>query len=179
MTKRQYTNEITVVPTFARERKTSFIPADKPLARRITPIEAALLEEGTAKPDAKPDILIPIQPAFQAQETVRETTNGKERAVATVIRMAPMTGIFAILAAGLAFALRLSLGQTLVIFAIVTGVTYYRFNRTDYEHSAAGVERHRIDRASELAQAKMAHDNQLRRELAQAYLQQLEKPKDE
>lgn len=167
---RRYTNEI------------NYVPAKKPIVRRITPAEVQIIEQGgnplgAAQPGhspRKPELLPQLQPAFAAQEIVRETTNGKERAVATVIRMAPMTGIFAILATGLAFALRLSLGQTLVIFAIVTGVTYYRFNRTDYEHSAAGVERHRIDRATELAKAKMGYDNQLRRELAQAYLQHLE-----
>jgi hypothetical protein len=168
---RRYTNEI------------NYVPAKKPLARRIMPAEVQIIEQGAlTKPGhspLKPELLPQIQPAFAAQEIVRETTNGKERAVATVIRMAPMTGIFAILATGLAFALRLSLGQTLVIFAIVTGVTYYWFNRTDYEHSAAGVaprgHPHRIDRATELAQTKMGYDNQLRRELAQAYLQHLER----
>lgn len=168
---RRYTNEI------------NYVPAKKPVVRRITPTEVQIIEQGAlAKPGpspSKPELGPQVQPAFAAQETVRETTNGKERAVATVIRMAPMTGIFAILATGLAFALRLSLGQTLVIFAIVTGVTYYRFNRTDYEHSAAGVERHRIDRATELAKAKLAQDNQLRRELAQAYLQHLEQAHDD
>lgn len=122
-----------------------------------------------------PAVVVPqVDAAFQAREATRETTNGKDRAVATVIRMAPMTGIFAILATGLAFALRLSLGQTLVIFAVIAGVTYYRFNRTDYEYSAAGVERHRIDRATEVAQTKLAYDNQLRRDLARVYLQHLE-----
>lgn len=179
---RRYTNEI------------NYVPAQKPLVRRISPaqahlieqvrtVEGQIIEQGTlAKPGhspLQPSLLPQIQPAFAAQETVRETTNGKERAVATVIRMAPMTGIFAILATGLAFALRLSWGQALVIFALITGVTYYRFNRTDYEHSAAGVERHRIDRATELAKAKLAHDNQLRRELAQTYLQYLEQSKDD
>lgn len=174
---RSYTNEITLVPATTRGSTKSYVPAQpaaaKPLVRRISPAEVELFEQQVTH--QLPAVVAPqVNAAFQAQEAARETTNGKERAVATVIRMAPMTGIFAILATGLAFALRLSLGQTLVIFAIVTGVTYYRFNRTDYEHSAAGVERHRIDRATELAKAKMGYDNQLRRELAQAYLQHLE-----
>lgn len=187
---RRYTNEINYVPAKKPVHAQRSPAHGAPIVRRITPAEVQIIEQGGnpvgaaqpgqsrepfgCKPELLPQIGGPPGAAFAAQEIVRETTNGKERAVATVIRMAPMTGIFAILATGLAFALRLSLGQTLVIFAIVTGVTYYRFNRTDYEHSAAGVERHRIDRATELAKAKMGYDNQLRRELAQAYLQHLE-----
>lgn len=194
--KRAYTNEITLVPAVAHDSVKSYVPAvrrvDRSLVRRVAgnllgPVGSLVgFEEeqvthgsGTQRVPVSgtgaPAVVAPqVNAAFQAREATRETTNGKDRAVATVIRMAPMTGIFAILATGLAFALRLSLGQTLVIFAVVAGVTYYRFNRTDYEHSAAGVERHRIDRATEVAQTKLAYDNQLRRELARVYLQHLE-----
>ena len=194
--KRAYTNEITLVPAVAHDAPggrspldaKSYVPAvrrvDRLLVRRVAPPVGSLVgfeeEQVThgirvSSETGAPAVVAPqVNAAFQAREATRETTNGKDRAVATVIRMAPMTGIFAILATGLAFALRLSLGQTLVIFAVVAGVTYYRFNRTDYEYSAAGVERHRIDRATEVAQTKLAYDNQLRRELARVYLQHLE-----
>jgi hypothetical protein len=60
-------------------------------------------------------------------------------------------------------------------FAALTGLTYYRLNRTDYDFSREGTERLRIGTAADLERARMAHEQELRRIALDAYLRQLER----
>ena len=64
---------------------------------------------------------------------------------------------------------------TLLLFALLTAVTYYRLNRTDYEYSREGTERHKIDVTADLARRKLAHEHELRRMALETYLRTLER----
>jgi CHASE3 domain sensor protein len=63
----------------------------------------------------------------------------------------------------------------LLLFATLTAVTYYRLNRTDYDYSREGTERHRLDTAADLARRQMNHEHELRRMALDTYLRTLER----
>lgn len=53
--------------------------------------------------------------------------------------------------------------------------TYRRMNLDDYQHSGAGVERHRIDSATYLAERELEHKARMQEKALDAYLRRLER----
>ena len=122
--------------------------------------------------------VIMVDQAFQAQSTIKETTGPMERSQALIVRLLPVTLIYLVLSVALAIAFNVALVWAFVGFAALTWWSYYSLDASERYDSATGVEHHRIDAAERLASQKMAHDAQLRREITQAYLKQLEGPHD-
>ena len=50
-----------------------------------------------------------------------------------------------------------------LVFAVLTAVTYYALSGQEFAHSSAGIERHRIDTAAALKFEELAHQQELRR----------------
>ncbi len=100
-----------------------------------------------------------------------------ERSKALIVRLLPVSLIYMVLAIALAIAFNVSLVWAFMAFAGLTWWSYYSLDASERYDSATGVEHHRIDAAERLASQKMEHDAQLRREVTQAYLKQLEGPK--
>ncbi len=62
----------------------------------------------------------------------------------------------------------------LLAFTALTAFTYYRLNRTDYDYSREGTERHKVDTAAYLMERNMEHEQELKRMALDAYLRQIE-----
>lgn len=62
---------------------------------------------------------------------------------------------------------------TVLAFSALTSVTYYKLNRTDYDYSREGTERHRLDVAADLAHRQMSQEYELRRLALVSYLKTL------
>jgi len=118
-----------------------------------------------------------VDTVFVPQATVRETATPVDRSHALLLRLLPITLVWLVLAIALAFALHIEFAFTFVLFAALTWWSYYTMDGQERYDSATGVEHHRIDAAERLASQKMEYDAQLRREITQAYLKQLEGPK--
>lgn len=120
---------------------------------------------------------VDVSPAFTVAPGAREQTSAMDRAQALRVRMFPFVliwgGVGMIVMAGLLLAALewplASLAGALV-FAAMSAVTYYRLNRTDYDYSREGTERHRLDVAADIAYARMEHEQELRRMALEAYL---------
>jgi hypothetical protein len=121
--------------------------------------------------------VIVLDQAFQPQATVKETSDPLVRSKALVVRLLPVTLIYLVLSIALAFAFNFRMVWGLLIFAGLCWFSYYSLDAAERYDSATGVEHHRIDAAERLASQKMEYDAQLRREVTQAYLKQLESPK--
>jgi hypothetical protein len=65
-----------------------------------------------------------------------------------------------------------------ILFATLTAITYLYADRQEYRYSRNGLERHRIDRAVELATTQMEQNHELRREAIGAFIQYLEQKHD-
>jgi hypothetical protein len=152
--------------------------------RQVTPVASpsqaypiASVQAQQLDPVTQPPPMIRVDQAFQAQSTTRETTGPMERSKALIVRLLPVSTIYMVLAIALAFAFNVALVWAFVAFAGLTWWSYYTLDVAERYDSATGVEHHRIDAAERLASQKMAYDVQLRREITQAYLKQLEGPK--
>jgi hypothetical protein len=142
-------------------------------AYQISPAAAQQLER-IGQPQTP---VIMVDQAFQPQSTIRETTGPMERSKALIVRLLPVSAIYMVLAIALALAFNVALVWAFVAFAGLTWWSYYSLDASERYDSATGVEHHRIDAAERLAEKKMAHDAQLRKEITAAFLKQLEGPK--
>lgn len=111
-------------------------------------------------------------------QNVAESTSGKDRANATVIRTTPMTIILAVLSIGMMVQFKLALGWTMLIFAVLTIAGYWLLNRLDYDHSPSGLERHRINQNVNIRRTELDHSYRLKYLALEAYLKLLEKHYD-
>jgi hypothetical protein len=114
------------------------------------------------------------QQAFASQPGAAERTSGVDRAQALVIRLLPFTFVWAILATAIAIQFQWAMPGALLLFAGLTGFTYYQMDTAERYDSKHGVEHHRIDAATYLAEQRMRQEQELRRMALAATLQQLE-----
>lgn len=161
MTNRYNTEQRKVTPMASPSQAYSYTPAQAQQLDRV----------------AQQTPVIIVDQAFQPQNTIKETTGPMERSKALIVRLLPVSLIYMVLAIALAFAFNVALVWAFVAFAALTWWSYYSLDASERYDSATGVEHHRIDAAERLASQKMEYDAQLRREITQAYLKQLESPK--
>lgn len=112
----------------------------------------------------------------------RETTSAMDRARALQVRLVPWLAAWFLIALVVGVATALAARQwpagalvTVLLFAVLTAVTWTKANRTDYEYSREGTERHRLDTAADLTRQQMEHEHELRRMALQAYLESLDR----
>lgn len=121
---------------------------------------------------------IVVERVFDYGEGAKETTNSIDRAAALAIRTAPFGCAWLILAIGAAWAAGNSIAGIL-LFATLTAATYAWLNRQEYDHSRAGLERHRINVAAALKAQELAQQHELRRAALQGYMRHLEGENDD
>jgi hypothetical protein len=126
-------------------------------------------------PPSDPPVVV-VDAAFTPQYSTKETTTPVNRSTALLIRLAPVTAIYLIFAITIAIAFELRMVWGMLIFAALTWWSYYTMDAAERWDSATGVEHHRIEAAKDLAEQKMAYDAQVRMQITQAYLKQLEGP---
>lgn len=153
----------------------SFVPA------RVEPVR-----QPPAVVDA-PSWIVQQQPvqldgALVAVDGARENTSAMDRAEALQLRLRPFllawTGVGVVVGGAVwLLAGTLPVGALLaaLTFAVLTAGTYYRLNRTDYEYSREGTERHKVDTAASLARQHMTQEHELRRMALEAYLNALDR----
>lgn len=137
--------------------------------------------------DAVPAWLTPAQPvdvtnAWQPLPGAKEATSAVDRAKGLQLRVVPFLGLYALagvvvgggvwmVAANVPVAALLAV----LTFAGMGIATYSQMNSTDYQHSGAGVERHRIDSATYLAELELEHKARMQEKALDAYLRRLER----
>ena len=105
-----------------------------------------------------------------------------DRAKALRVRLMPFVALWALLAV-IVFVVVLFVAKNapgaalggLLAFTALTAFTYYRLNRTDYDYSREGTERHKIDTAAYLVERHMDNEQELRKMALEAYLGTLER----
>jgi hypothetical protein len=63
---------------------------------------------------------------------------------------------------------------TLLLFSALSAFTYYRLNRTDYEFSREGTERHKVDATVSLAREQMRYQHEERKMAHNVFVKKLE-----
>ncbi len=123
---------------------------------------------------------INVAPALTSQGGARENTSAMDRAYALRVRLIPWLIAWSLISVVIGVAVIIVVQDwpggalaTLLVFAALTAITYYKMDSKDYEYSREGTERHRIDTAAELALADMEHRHELRKLALEAYLAHL------
>lgn len=150
-------------------------PLPAPLATRPQTIDQAPQWVTQAQP-------LEVGQAWQPQQGAKETTSAMDRAKGLRIRLVPflvLYGLAGVVVGGAVWLVAESvplaaLGAVLTFAAFGVG-TYVKLNGQDYAHSGAGVERHRVDTAADLARTQMEHTHELRKMALDAYLETLER----
>jgi hypothetical protein len=126
--------------------------------------------------------VVDVAAVWGAQEAARETTNSVDRAKGVLLRLTPFALLWAGVGAVLGLAVWLVAGSapgatllSVLAFAGLTGFSYYKLNGQDYAHAAGGVERHRIDRATQLHMAELDHRARMQERMLDAHLRILER----
>lgn len=115
-------------------------------------------------------------------EGAQDRTSAMDRARALQVRLVPFVAVWGVIAVVVGVVVTMVAQQWpagallgLLLFAGLTAVTYYRLNRTDYDYSREGTERHRLNTAADLARRRMNHEHELRRMALEAYLESLDR----
>lgn len=149
----------------------------------VTPAPLATRQPQTI--DA-PAWLVQSQPqdlarALETADGAQERTSAMDRAKALRVRLVPFlwgwVGLSVIVGAVVLIVAQNAPGAALLAlltFSGLTSVTYYRLNRTDYDYSREGTERHKVDTAAYLVERQMDNEQELRRMALEAYLRQIE-----
>jgi hypothetical protein len=96
------------------------------------------------------------------------------RAKGQLLRLIPFSAVWLILTGGVVWVLGLTFPYLLVGFAVLTAATYVRMNGQEFEHSRNGLERHRIDAATDLREKELDQTHELKRLALDGYLRHLE-----
>lgn len=164
-----------VAPTMPVQRQrtlpATFVPA-LPERRQPEPMPAWLTER---QPTTVADV-------WQPTNGTHERTSAMDRAQALQTRLRPFLVAWAGVG-GVLFAAVWLVGGTwpvggllgVLAFALLTAITYYRLNRTDYEYSREGSEQLRIVTAADLERDRMTNEHELRKMALAAYLATLDR----
>ena len=118
--------------------------------------------------------IIAIEQAAQGYEGATEQTSGMDRSRALVVRLLPFTAVWLVLAV----ALGLLSGSGIVgllVFSMFTGATYFLMDRTEYEFSRNGLERHKVNTLASLKREEMRHKHELTRMMVESHLRIIER----
>lgn len=141
-----------------------------------------------AMPDRRPDppaaVLAPAPSAtidaWRPADAIHETTDARDRATGFVLRMLPLTAIWLILSTAAAIVLGMLAGTVwaavggLMLWGVLTAITYLAHDTQERRFAAGGIERHRLDLAHDLERRRIEHDAEARRAVIQAYLKRME-----
>jgi hypothetical protein len=108
------------------------------------------------------------------QPAAHETTSATDRAVAFLIRLAPLTIILVILAAGMALAFDWQFAWALLAFSALSACAYYAHMHLDHQYSTNGLERHRIDAATSMRKHELNLQARTRLQALREYTRLLE-----
>lgn len=114
-----------------------------------------------------------VDDALTTLEGAREVTSGMDRSKALVVRLVPYSALWLVLSVGVSWAASMGGWFVLICFAALTSVTYAYLDRTEYQFSRNGLERHKVDTLAGLKRDEMSHQQELRRMAMDAHLKML------
>jgi len=116
--------------------------------------------------------LVTVDPAlYNGTGGSEEYATPVSRAKGQVIRLLPMTIVWLVLTAGVVWLMGLSWPYLLIGFSALTAATFIRLNGQEFEHSRNGVERHRIDAATDLREKELDQTHELKKMALTTYLE--------
>lgn len=115
-----------------------------------------------------------VDDALTTLEGAKESTSGMDRSKALVVRLMPYSAVWLVLSVGVSWAASMGGWFVLIFFAALTSVTYAYLDRTEYQFSRNGLERHKVDTLADLKRDEMSHQQELRRMALEATLKMLE-----
>ena len=116
--------------------------------------------------------LVTVDPAlYNGTGGSEEYATPVSRAKGQVIRLAPFAIVWLVLSIGIVWLLGLTWPYLLLAFSVLTAATFIRLNGQEFEHSRNGVERHRIDSATDLREKELDQTHELKKMALQTYLE--------
>ena len=174
------------ISSSSRPDRPNFVPEVKPTA----PLRVPDGWNGVATVDLQPVDVSGVMEA--ANDPTRDSTSATDRAIGYVIRLGPafLLALLLSVMGMVAFILIMRHLDTptdaltnFFVFLVCIGVTFgvlaVTMNRQDYQHSRAGVERHRITTAAKLRTAEIAALLTLRREALSLTMQLIDSQRKE
>lgn len=113
--------------------------------------------------------------AFRPMPTVREIGTPTHRALATLIRAAPLVALALPVSVGLVWLLNVWWAWLLPVWGLVGVAAYLAVVLWDLQYnSPSATERHRINRAAQVETLKLRQAHELRRAIVEAWLKHME-----
>ena len=107
--------------------------------------------------------VIQVGEPLAAQNGATEKTSGMDRSNAWVVRLIPFSVTWLVLTIGVVWLSGIHGAWGLLIFAGLTGLTYYKMNAQEYKFSRNGLERHKVDTLAELKFDEQDKTHELRK----------------
>ena len=107
--------------------------------------------------------VIHVGEPLAVQDGATEKTSGMDRSNAWVVRLIPFSVTWLVLTIGVVWLSGIHGAWGLLIFAGLTGLTYYKMNAQEYRHSRNGLERHKVDTLAELKFDEQDKTHELRK----------------
>lgn len=143
--------------------------APAPLARRESGPPVTLR-------DMRDMTTIEASRVYEPVASVREVGKPQDRAVATVIRAAPLVGLLFPATIALVWLLDVSAWWLFPLWALMGIAGYLAIVLMDLQHnSPASTERHRINKGHDLDRLRVRLDHELKRDILDAWLRHLDK----
>ena len=117
--------------------------------------------------------------AWQPHQALHERTDARDRAAGFVLRMMPLTLIWLILSIAAAIVLGMLAGTVwafvggLMLWGVLTAITYLAHDAQERRYAAGGIERHRLDLAHDLERTRLHQEHELRRAVIDSYIKRL------
>ena len=159
--------DIEATPVATSSRPTTFVPAAP--VRRPEPPPALWQPAPSSTGDA-----------WRPSDALHERTDARDRAAGFVLRLVPLTLIWLILSTAAAIVLGMLAGTVwaavggLMLWGVLTAITYLAHDSQERRYAAGGIERHRLDLAHDLEKSKQEHEQEIRRAVITSYLKRLE-----
>lgn len=118
--------------------------------------------------------------AWRPHEALHERTDARDRAAGFVLRMLPLTAVWLILSTAAAIVLGMLAGTVwafvggLMLWGVLTAITYLAHDTQERRYAAGGIERHRLDLAHDLERTRLEQEHQIRRAVIDSYIKRLE-----
>jgi hypothetical protein len=149
----------------------TYVPARAEPLHPAPPPELAAIAGGSSGGPRQP--LDVIQSAIPSYDGVQETTNARDRAIATTLRIVLLAALLFI-AGWLLLQLAAPPGLVIIGGIVCLLIGSFVLTRLDYHYSAPGIAHHAIDAAADLAAEQMQLNHALRQQALDAYLKHLE-----
>jgi hypothetical protein len=118
--------------------------------------------------------VIHVGDPLAAHHGATEQTSGYDRSVGLILRLIPFTGVWLILTIGVVWVSGVHGAWGLLLFAVLTALSYGAMDRREYTYSRGGLERHKVDTLADLKELELNQAHELRKLVVQAQIKMWE-----